>query len=101
MHPTLPRRLRGVPILLGLLALAFPLGLTAQEAIPLSYEAFEFAVPHVDLESCPETLAQDGVFCRATLNLDQVHVFAFSETEGEPLVGVESFDADLVGALGG
>ncbi|MGR3540905.1 MAG: hypothetical protein ACU0BS_05695 [Hasllibacter sp.] len=101
MHPTLPGRLRGAPILLGLLALAFPLGLAAQEAIPLSYEAFEFAVPHVDLETCPESLARDGVFCRATLNLDQVHVFAFSEDAGQPLVAVESFDADLEGALGG
>lgn len=97
MNLALPRRLRGAPILLALLAL--PFGASAQEAIPLAYEDFEFAVPHVDLDACPESMAADGVFCRATLNLDQVHVFAFSEAEGEPLVAVESFDADLLAAL--
>ena len=93
------RRLRGAPILCGLALALFPLGASAQDAVPLTYDAFEFAVPHVDLDACPDSLAADGVFCRATLNLDQVHVFAFAEAGDQPMVGVESFDADLLAAL--
>ena len=72
-----------------------PLGVAADaEPAPLTYEAFEVAVPHIDLESCPETLAAEGVFCRATLNLDEIHVFAFEETGESPFVGLASFPAD-------
>ena len=76
------------------LALA-PLAAAAQdEPLALSYDVFEVAVPHVDLDACPETMATDGVFCRATLNMDEIHVFAFREDGDSPLVAVEHFPAD-------
>jgi hypothetical protein len=64
----------------------------AQE-IPVSSEVFEAAVAHTDLDSCPADLAQEAVFCRATLAHEEVHVFGFS-TEGESLLaGFASYDA--------
>ena len=99
MHRPLLRRLRGAPILCGLALALFPLGASAQDAIPLTYEVFETAVPHVDLEACPTAMEAEGVFCRATLNHEQIHVFAFAETGDRPLVGAATFDADLLGAL--
>ena len=74
---------------------------TAMELQSLTYDLFEYAVPHVDLEACPETQAAPGTFCRATLANDAIHVFAFSEDGDQPLVSMESYDGeDLGGALG-
>ncbi|MGR3759130.1 hypothetical protein ACUXV3_03190 [Roseobacteraceae bacterium NS-SX3] len=65
---------------------------------PLTYEIFETAVAHADLDSCPAELARDGVFCRATLHHDDVHVFAFSEAGDSPLVGFSSYPFDSLAA---
>lgn len=75
-------------------------GSDAPEPMTLTYEAFEIAVPHTDLETCPASLATEGVFCRATLNLEEIHVFAFLEAGEQPLVEVAHFPADgLTGIL--
>jgi hypothetical protein len=104
MHTTnfrlksLPKRIPDMRLLPPLAALLFGLPLTSGFAaetneIPLSYEIFEAAVAYIDLESCPADFAQEGVFCRATLANEEVHVFAFS-TEGESLLaGFASYDA--------
>ncbi|QIE44338.1 hypothetical protein G5B38_01640 [Pseudohalocynthiibacter aestuariivivens] len=66
---------------------------------PLRYEQFEAAIPHMDLETCPELLAEDDVFCRATLQHEEIHVFAFSTQGDNPLVSVTSFSAEGMTAL--
>ena len=93
MLTTFTRRLRGAPILLGLLVLLAPAtGSAQEEGMPLTYEQFEIAVPHVDLETCPADFVAADVFCRATLNLDSIHVFAFADEGEQPLVGFATFD---------
>lgn len=79
--------------LLGTGAVADPV------AAPLTYEQFEVAVPHMDLEACPQSLAQPETFCRATLQHEEIHVFVFSETNDSPMVGFASFSADKLGSL--
>lgn len=73
---------------------ATPLFADAPSPMPLTYETFEVAVSHVDLNDCPQTLQAEEVFCRATMASDQIHVFAFSEAGDSPLVGFTSFDAE-------
>lgn len=89
------------PIFLTSIALFAGLSTTAfagNEA-SLTYEQFEVAVPHFDLENCPETLAADNRFCRATFHNEEIHVFAFSEDGDSPLVGFASYASDGLGGL--
>lgn len=67
---------------------------------PLTYTQFEAAIPHIDLETCPEQLAGDDTFCRVTINHDEIHVFAFSLDGDSPMTGFASYPAnDLHGVL--
>ena len=59
-----------------LLAVAAP-ALAAECA--LNYEQFEVGVPHTDLETCPESMAADGTYCRLSLVAETVTIFAFAE----------------------
>ena len=63
----------------------------AQSACPLTYRAFEFAVPHLDLPECPADLARADVFCRATAGNDAVHVFVFAQAGEQCLLAVKSY----------
>jgi hypothetical protein len=63
----------------------------AQTACPMTYAAFEFAVPHLDLKACPADLARDGAFCRASTGNDAVHVFVFSQQGDQCLLVVKSY----------
>ncbi len=65
----------------------------------MTYEQFEAAVPHMDLENCPEALAQENVFCRATLQHEEIHVFVFSQDGDSPFVGFKTYPADGMAAL--
>lgn len=65
--------------------------LQAQEPCPLAYPAFEFAVPHLDLDECPARMARENTFCRASVANDALHVFQFAAEDGQCLVTVESF----------
>ncbi|MEO1495203.1 MAG: hypothetical protein AAFV19_23920 [Pseudomonadota bacterium] len=47
---------------------------------PLSYEQFEVGVPHTDMETCPESMAQEGTYCRLSLVAETVTIFAFAES---------------------
>jgi hypothetical protein len=80
------------PILLalGLAALAMPA--TAQTQCPLTYNDFELAIPHLDLEQCPKDLAKPGVFCRVTTANDSVHVFVFEAKDKRCLLSMKSYD---------
>ncbi len=70
-----------------------------QAAMPLNYAQFEAAVPHVDLETCPDSLDRPDAFCRATIQHEEIHVFVFSEKAGSPMIGFASFPADGMGRL--
>lgn len=78
-------------------AMAIPFGAARAEApCAMTYEFFETAVAHIDIEHCPDNLDPDKVFCRISVGGDHAHVFYFS-LEGERcLLRVESFDDDEV-----
>jgi hypothetical protein len=63
----------------------------AAQPCPMTYETFEIAVPHIDLTSCPEKDGKGGIFCRATVGGDRVHIFYFSEADDQCLQQVKSF----------
>ena len=67
--------------------------LAAQKTCPMTYPVFEEAVPHLDLDKCPADLAREGVFCRASVANDAVHVFAFELDGDQCLVKVKSYKA--------
>ena len=69
---------RAITALTGVAAVLVA-GSVAASACPLSYEQFELGVPHTDMETCPESIALDGVYCRASLNAETVTIFVFSE----------------------
>ena len=71
----------------------------ADDFIPLTYEEFEAAVPHIDLPVCPVPLAAPDRFCRMTTHADQLNVFVFSEDGDQPLVALRSWPADLLVGL--
>ncbi len=88
-----------------LLALLFGMSaspLLAEATMPLTYDVFEISVPHIDLETCPESLNTHQAFCRATMANDALHVFAFDENGDNPLVAFATFETDaLTDALAG
>lgn len=57
-----------------------------------SYEVFEAAVEHADLEGCPAQFDPDKVFCRLTLAADLAHVFVFSYNGDQPLLAIKSYE---------
>ncbi|MBP9047030.1 MAG: hypothetical protein WAT35_03215 [Tabrizicola sp.] len=80
-------------------ALTLPSLASADDFIPLTYQEFEAAVPHVDLAVCPVPLAAPDRFCRMTSHADQLNVFVFSEDGDQPLVAFRSWPADLLVGL--
>ncbi len=71
--------------------LAAPAAIAA-DAPTYTYEEFESSVVHLDLETCPDALAAEGVFCRASVANEAVHVYAFSEIGDLPMVGFMSYE---------
>ena len=80
-------------------ALTLPSLASADDFIPLTYQEFEAAVPHVDLAVCPVPLAAPDRFCRMTSHADQLNVFVFSDQGDQPLLAFQSFDAALLNGL--
>ena len=74
-------------------------GLAASMAAPaqadgFTYPLFEGSVNHIDLEECPEGIAEGDVFCRATMMNDALHIYVFEAAGDLRFVTVESFNAD-------
>ena len=65
----------------------------AQDALPFTYEMFEASTLHADLDTCPRELSGPDRFCRATLYMDALHVFVFSDKGDQPLIDFLSYDA--------
>ncbi len=78
---------------LGIVALAAT-PVAAQDACPMNYEFFEYAVPHLDLETCPADLKREDAFCRASVGNDKVHVYVFRESGSQCLVATKSYGPD-------
>jgi len=81
-------------LLIGALAL-FPVSLPAALAAePYSYADFEASVPHIDLDTCPEGLAEGDVFCRISLNNDALHVYVFESGGMQEFVSMHTYYED-------
>ena len=62
-------------------------------ACPLTYEAFEYSVPHTDMEACPRAMAREGVYCRLVVNAEIATVYAFSEAD-DCIAETRAFEGD-------
>jgi hypothetical protein len=82
--------LKPLTLALGLAALASTA--FAQSQCPLTYNDFELAIPHLDLEQCPKDLAKPGVFCHVTTANDSVPVFVFAGKDQRCLLSMKSYD---------
>ncbi|MEO1140222.1 MAG: hypothetical protein AAFW87_12275 [Pseudomonadota bacterium] len=85
--------------LLSASCLALPAWAETPEAIMLSYEQFELAIPHIDLEDCPSSIEATDVFCRATMANNEIHVFAFSNAGDSPLQELNSFPVEEIAEM--
>jgi hypothetical protein len=63
---------------------------------PIPYPVFEFAVPHIDLDSCPARTVAEGVFCRGSIASDALHVFVFDEDGEQCLLQVVSLTEEEI-----
>ncbi len=79
----------GICILMAMLPAAR--SAAAQDCV-LKYETFEFAVPHIDLEKCPEAAMAKTAFCRVSVGAEQVHLFYFDNEGDQCLLKVRSFE---------
>lgn len=89
------------PFALALAASLMPAALMAEtpQPLPMSYQMFETAVPHVDLAVCPVPLAGPDRFCRLTTHSEGLNVFVFSEDGDQPMIGFQSWSAGLLVGL--
>ncbi|MBN2630888.1 MAG: hypothetical protein JXR75_10165 [Rhodobacteraceae bacterium] len=65
----------------------------------LTYEVFEAAVTHEDVDTCPAEFDPERVFCRVTLAGGAVHVFVFDLNDDQPLLAVKPLALDQDGVL--
>ncbi len=79
-------------LIMGALLLS-PAPLAAE---PYSYADFEASVPHIDLETCPDSVAEGrgDVFCRVSLNNDALHVYVFESGGMQEFVALQSYHED-------
>jgi hypothetical protein len=57
----------------------------------MTYDLFERAVLHEDLDVCPVEFDPQEVFCRLTLAGGMAHVFVFAFDGDQPLLAVKSY----------
>lgn len=81
-------------VAMATLTLAAAPELSAEPACPFNYAKFEFIIPHVDVETCPDKSVKAGTFCRATTGGDQVHIFYFDGEGDQCLLKIDSIDED-------
>lgn len=60
----------------------------------MTYDLFETAIEHADLDHCPAQFDPEAVFCRLTIAGDAAHVFVFSLEGDQPLLAVRSYPLD-------
>lgn len=60
----------------------------------MTYETFEHAVPHIDLEECPDPALGETAFCRVSAGGEQFHLFYFDSDGDHCLLDVKSFEED-------
>ena len=65
----------------------------SHESCPLTYETFEYSVPHSDMEECPDSMDTNGSFCRVAIVAEVATVFTFSEEPGY-IVKSSAFEED-------
>lgn len=82
------------PLLIAAATSLLALPALAQEHGALIYADFEASVPHIDLDECPEGLAEGDVFCRITMNNDALHIYVFDAEGAQRFVSVHSFFED-------
>ncbi len=82
------------PILAAAAACLFALPAFAQDLATYTYADFEASVPHIDLEACPDGIAEGDVFCRVTMNNDALHVYVFASSADQPFVAVHTYHND-------
>ncbi len=90
---------RPLILCLSFVAMAGTAAAEDPQPLPLTYEMFEAGVTHIDMAVCPESLAAPDRFCRLTVLNDQINVFAFTTEADSPLVGFQSWPADLFAGL--
>lgn len=59
-----------------------------------TYAEFEASVPHIDLDTCPDGLAEGDVFCRVSLHNDALHVYVFESGGMQEFVALHSYYED-------
>lgn len=72
----------------------FALAASVAHAQSYTYAQFEVSVNHIDLETCPQQVTATGVFCRATVLHDNVHVYVFEEDGDMVFVDMLTFDEE-------
>jgi len=60
----------------------------------MSYETFEAAIAHVELDECPDPKLRDQAFCRTSLGRGALHVFYFNLDGDQCLLKVVSYEED-------
>ncbi|MGI9413061.1 MAG: hypothetical protein ACR2PM_05295 [Hyphomicrobiales bacterium] len=64
------------------------------ESCPMTYETFESAVAHIDLDECPDAVMRERSFCRVSAGGEKLHLFYFDNDGEQCLLKVESFEED-------
>lgn len=64
--------------------------------LPMNYDIFEAAVPHIDMSDCPADMAAEGRFCRLVVMNDQLQIFSFSEEGDQPMVGYRAVPSEVL-----
>ena len=79
------------------LVTAAPAGFADEHAdgCALSYETFETAVPHTDLEECPASMQVEDAFCRASVVAEVATIFAFSYEDSCIIASKSYFDDEF------
>lgn len=62
-------------------------------ACPMTYETYEYSVPHTDMEECPADLAGEGKFCRVAVMAEVATVFVFAEAT-DCIVASKAYEED-------
>src|SRR5687768_16854917 len=74
-----------ISLVTQLLALASATPVSAAKQCYFSYQEFEKAVPHFDIQACPgEALPAEKGFCRVSLDATDVRIYRFSFVDKEP-----------------